>query len=115
MGLTSLKLAKTRGTEVAWMDARLTYQVEIPCNSDQVQSNSFRKEPTPLLEPLETKEIPVHDTLIINRMKLSDFKQVLCRNGITAEFIDGDLWCCNRTLSLRRVKRIFFLLPVVFF
>jgi len=38
----------------------------------------------------------------MNQLKLSDFKQVLARNGISAEFINGALWCCNGTVALRR-------------
>lgn len=37
-------------------------------------------------------------------MRLSDFKQVLSRAGIEAEFNSGILWCGNGTIALRRVR-----------
>lgn len=101
--LSSLKFGKTRDAEVAWIDARLTYQGEDLRDLDDTESNqSLRKELAPLLEPLEMKDIPGHDTSYINELKLSDFKQVLIRNGISSEFIGGVLWCCNGTVALKR-------------
>ena len=71
-------------------------------------SGSLRKEQAPLLEPLDPKDgklqiIPAHRTSYINELKLSDFKQVLVRSGISSEFIGGVLWCCNGNVALRRV------------
>ena len=40
-------------------------------------------------------------TLFINELKLSDFKQVLIRNGIQAEFYGGVLHC-NNLVAVRR-------------
>jgi cleavage and polyadenylation specificity factor subunit 2 len=47
-----------------------------------------------------------HKTVFINRLKLSDFKQILSRNNIPCELSRGVLWCCNRTVCVRRVNII---------
>ncbi|XP_046656106.1 probable cleavage and polyadenylation specificity factor subunit 2 isoform X2 [Daphnia pulicaria] len=100
--LSSLLFGKAKDAEVAWIDARLTYQAEDLRDLDDKENNSLRKEQAPLLEPLEPKDIPGHETSYINELKLSDFKQVLVRNGISSEFIGGVLWCCNGNVALRR-------------
>lgn len=45
-----------------------------------------------------------HSTVFVNELKLSDFKQVLGKNGIASEFSGGVLWCSNGTVALRRVR-----------
>lgn len=44
-----------------------------------------------------------HDTVFINELKLSEFKQVLAKMNINSEFSGGVLWCCNGTVAVRRV------------
>jgi len=56
------------------------------------------------LEPLDTDKIPAHNSVFINELKLSDFKQILMKHNISAEFSGGVLWCSNGTLALRRVN-----------
>ncbi|KAK0088353.1 hypothetical protein PV325_012251 [Microctonus aethiopoides] len=46
--------------------------------------------------------VPPHDSIFINDFKLSEFKQVLSKNNIPSELIDGALWCCNDTIVIRR-------------
>lgn len=48
-------------------------------------------------------QVPGHQTIHINELKLSDFKQILNKNNIPSEFSDGVLWCCNDTTVIRRV------------
>lgn len=56
------------------------------------------------LEPLPTNNSLPHDTVFINELKLSEFKQVLQKGNITSEFSGGVLWCCNGTIAIRRVS-----------
>lgn len=46
--------------------------------------------------------------MFINRLKLSDFKQILSKNNIPCELSKGVLWCCNRTVCVRRVSIILY-------
>uniref|UniRef100_A0A3B3QC40 Cleavage and polyadenylation specificity factor subunit 2 n=1 Tax=Paramormyrops kingsleyae TaxID=1676925 RepID=A0A3B3QC40_9TELE len=57
----------------------------------------------PTLEPLPSNEIPGHQSVFINEPRLSDFKQVLLREGIQAEFVGGVL-VCNNMVAVRRTE-----------
>lgn len=57
------------------------------------------------LGPMDDHDITPHDSVFLNELKLSDFKQVLMKNNISSEFAGGVLWCCNGTLALKRVSR----------
>uniref|UniRef100_A0A667ZXX1 Cleavage and polyadenylation specificity factor subunit 2 n=1 Tax=Myripristis murdjan TaxID=586833 RepID=A0A667ZXX1_9TELE len=57
----------------------------------------------PTLEPLPPQEIPGHQSVFINEPRLSDFKQVLLREGIQAEFVGGVL-VCNNMVAVRRTE-----------
>lgn len=48
-------------------------------------------------------QIPGHTSAFINEPKLSDFKTVLLREGIQAEFVAGVL-ICNNQVAVRRVR-----------
>lgn len=49
-----------------------------------------------------------HQSVFINEPRLSDFKQVLLREGIQAEFVGGVL-VCNNMVAVRRVRLVFLL------
>uniref|UniRef100_A0A182NLA6 Cleavage and polyadenylation specificity factor subunit 2 n=1 Tax=Anopheles dirus TaxID=7168 RepID=A0A182NLA6_9DIPT len=55
------------------------------------------------LEPLAQEDLPPHNPVFINELKLIDFKQILMKSNITSEFSGGVLWCSNGTVALRRV------------
>uniref|UniRef100_A0A672SAD6 Cleavage and polyadenylation specificity factor subunit 2 n=1 Tax=Sinocyclocheilus grahami TaxID=75366 RepID=A0A672SAD6_SINGR len=57
----------------------------------------------PTLEPLPAHEVPGHQSVFINEPRLSDFKQVLLREGIQAEFVGGVL-VCNNLVAVRRTE-----------
>lgn len=48
-------------------------------------------------------QVPGHQSVFINEPRLSDFKQVLLREGIQAEFVGGVL-VCNNMVAVRRVS-----------
>lgn len=48
-------------------------------------------------------QIPGHQSVFINEPRLSDFKQVLLKEGIQAEFVGGVL-VCNNMVAVRRVS-----------
>lgn len=55
------------------------------------------------LVPLDEDKIPPHNSVFINELKLSDFKQVLMKNNISSELSGGILLCANGTCAIRRV------------
>ena len=56
-----------------------------------------------LLFPLTLPQVPGHQSVFMNEPRLSDFKQVLLREGIQAEFVGGVL-VCNNQVAVRRVS-----------
>jgi cleavage and polyadenylation specificity factor subunit 2 len=50
-------------------------------------------------------QIPGHEQVYINDPRLSDFKQILQKNGVQAEFAGGVLVCCNGVLAITRVSK----------
>uniref|UniRef100_A0A672GF25 Cleavage and polyadenylation specificity factor subunit 2 n=1 Tax=Salarias fasciatus TaxID=181472 RepID=A0A672GF25_SALFA len=57
----------------------------------------------PTLEPLPPNEVGRHQSVFINEPRLSDFKQVLLKEGIQAEFVGGVL-VCNNMVAVRRTE-----------
>ncbi|KAM6311375.1 cleavage and polyadenylation specificity factor subunit 2 isoform 2-T2 [Aegotheles albertisi] len=57
----------------------------------------------PTLEPLPPHEVLGHQSVFMNEPRLSDFKQVLLREGIQAEFVGGVL-VCNNLVAVRRTE-----------
>lgn len=57
------------------------------------------------LEPLSANKNIPHQTVFINELKLSEFKQALARANIPSEVQTGVLLCCNGTVAIRRVSK----------
>lgn len=97
----------SKETEVAWVDAqiviregqldakRMTVDNE-PMDVDDEETKELTLEPNASIEP--------HDTVFINELKLSEFKQILAKSNVSSEFSGGVLWCCNGTIAVRRVE-----------
>ncbi|KAG8232888.1 hypothetical protein J437_LFUL004758 [Ladona fulva] len=111
--VSSLDFKKGKEAEVAWLDAQIAdtegERDARPMDSDEEDSKVLSEKKGILktdqiytLEPLQPSQIPGHPTVFINELKLSDFKQVLTRNGIPSEFSGGVLWCCGGILAVRR-------------
>jgi cleavage and polyadenylation specificity factor subunit 2 len=49
---------------------------------DQVEINGVDENHILTVEPLKNEEIPPHNSVFINELKLSDFKQTLMKNNI---------------------------------
>lgn len=70
---------------------------------DDDKENNEDLDVIPTLEPLSPNEVPGHQAVFINEPRLSDFKQVLLREGIQAEFVGGVL-VCNNLVAVRRTE-----------
>ncbi|ELW55806.1 Cleavage and polyadenylation specificity factor subunit 2 [Tupaia chinensis] len=68
---------------------------------DDEKETGEESEIIPTLEPLPPHEVPGHQSVFMNEPRLSDFKQVLLREGIQAEFVGGVL-VCNNQVAVRR-------------
>ncbi|ROT74637.1 probable cleavage and polyadenylation specificity factor subunit 2 [Penaeus vannamei] len=97
-----------REVEVAWVDGIVSFPTEsideaVEEGDRQViasESQQDREMPTLSVVPAETA--PLHNPVFINDIRLSEFKQVLSRAGISSEFNAGILWCANGTLALKK-------------
>ncbi|KAF6213184.1 hypothetical protein GE061_010900 [Apolygus lucorum] len=105
--VSSMKMQKAKETEVAWLDAMATLRSKAP---DTVQTEEMEVDDETSgigerllsLEPIPLTDVNPHDSVFINELKLSDLKQILTKHGIDSEFSGGVLWCCNRTIAVKR-------------
>lgn len=99
--VSSLQFQKVKEYELAWVDAVLKART-VP------SENNENKPPTSALDfgyslhPLHKEESTAHKTVFVNEPKLSDLKQILLQNSISAEFHGGAL-VCNGIVALRKV------------
>lgn len=115
--VSSLRFAKAKdGAELCWVEAAIELEADAPLVDDDGEENNesadrsyanlpriqgSNRELLPILRPLSTDEMGSHATIFVNELKLSDFKQVLLKNGIQAEFHGGVLYV-NQKVCLRR-------------
>ncbi|XP_063222621.1 probable cleavage and polyadenylation specificity factor subunit 2 [Bacillus rossius redtenbacheri] len=104
--VSSLDLKKGKEAELAWLDAQITSRETRrdarPSVDEDMDTSVNEEDQIYTLEPLPVNQLPTHQTVFINELKLSDFKQVLTRSNISSEFSGGVLWCCNGTVAVRR-------------
>lgn len=103
--VSALQFSQTRDAEIAWVDGQLVREniKSLAQGSNDVEKmdvDSF--DSVPVLEQLALTEIPGHDQVFINDPRLSDFKQILQKNGLQAEFAGGVLVCCNGIVAITR-------------
>lgn len=111
--VSSLDFVKSKDVELAWVDGEIVMEKDMDKlvikDSDRLKDDDeemkdeteANDETIPVLQPLPPSQITGHPTLFINEVKLSDFKQVLMRHGINAEFQGGVLYC-NDVVALRK-------------
>uniref|UniRef100_A0A2P2I4M9 Cleavage and polyadenylation specificity factor subunit 2 n=3 Tax=Hirondellea gigas TaxID=1518452 RepID=A0A2P2I4M9_9CRUS len=94
----------SRGAEVAWLDGITTKRRKLHDNagSQVIASTDVNDDDMMMVEIAPADKVPDHDPVFINELRLSDFKQVLSKAGIMAEFNAGILWCANGTVALRK-------------
>lgn len=107
--VSSIQFQKAKDSEVAWVDARVGLRNKTIAAQDDAQDTiQMQVDPNEddnilTLEPLKEDEVPIHNSVLINELKLTDFKQFLMKHNINSEIVSGVLWCANGALALRRV------------
>ncbi|CAH1731732.1 probable cleavage and polyadenylation specificity factor subunit 2 [Aphis gossypii] len=103
--LSTIDFKKGTNGDLAYMNAKL----KLKSNDNNIEIDNVEPEKMPkiddqmfTLEPLADHEISPRKSIFINRLKLSDFKQILSKNNIPCELSNGVLWCCNRTICIRK-------------
>lgn len=103
--VSKLNFQKGRDSEVAWIDGQIatrTKQFEVD-EAAAMDVDRVIPEPTRVLtlEPLD--DPPAHQSVFLNELKLSDFKQILNKHNISSEFSGGVLMCAGDRVMLKRV------------
>lgn len=100
--VSALQFSQTRDAEIAWVDGQLVKEhlKSLTQGEEKMDVDTF--DSVPVLEQLSLTEIPGHDQVYINDPRLSDFKQILQKNGVQAEFAGGVLVCCSGALAITR-------------
>uniref|UniRef100_A0A023GLI5 Cleavage and polyadenylation specificity factor subunit 2 n=1 Tax=Amblyomma triste TaxID=251400 RepID=A0A023GLI5_AMBTT len=101
--VSSLQFARAKNAELAWLDGEIATEEHLAPDGAQDDSLDMDepRDSMYILQPLPPSQVPGHATIFINEIKLSDFKQVLLRNGVQAEFSGGVLYC-NGIVAVRR-------------
>ncbi|GIY28510.1 cleavage and polyadenylation specificity factor subunit 2 [Caerostris extrusa] len=108
--VSSLDFVKSCDVELAWVDGEINMEEDVDKivtkdaekNEDSEEMKSEAEgDKIPVLQPLPSTLIAGHPTIFINEVLLSDFKQVLMRSGVSAEFSGGVLYC-NDVVALRK-------------
>ncbi|GAB6020668.1 cleavage and polyadenylation specificity factor subunit 2 [Chamberlinius hualienensis] len=109
--VSSLHFSHGRGADLAWVDGVVAMQtddgqINNDRNGDISRGTTDRRmnsgEAIPTLEPIPSHQVKGHTMVFINELKLSDFKQVLLKAGIHAEFSGGILYCNAGLIAVRR-------------
>ena len=103
--VSSLKFSTAQETDIAWVDGQLVMEERgkkfDKMETDESAEDGEKKEVVPVLEQLPPELIPGHMTVFIDEVKLRDFKQVLTKAGIHAEFTGGVL-VCNNVVAVKK-------------
>ncbi|KAK2170652.1 hypothetical protein LSH36_1g04012 [Paralvinella palmiformis] len=118
--VSALKFYKAKEYDVAWIDATLDLSkaktdtsaklVDTTAKMDSKQDKSDQSDQDVVMEEVVdiiptlipcTGHVEGHKAVFINEPKLSDFKQILIKENIQAEFSGGVL-ICNNVVAVRR-------------
>ncbi|XP_014250088.1 probable cleavage and polyadenylation specificity factor subunit 2 [Cimex lectularius] len=98
---SSFKLQKGKDMELVWLDAVVT---EPQKSGQNASSESLLNNELLNLEPIPKRDVNPHQSVFVNELKLSDLKQYLSKKGFDCEFSGGALWCCSKTISIKRTQ-----------
>eukprot|EP00731_Ephydatia_muelleri_P028304 Em0019g1177a len=110
--MSSVTFAQAKDAHLAWVDGqihlassghravadKLTESEEGSTDQGNVETDVI-----PELDALPLNQVKGHGTVFVNPPRLSDFKQVLTKAGVQAEFSGGVL-VCNGVIALRKTE-----------
>jgi cleavage and polyadenylation specificity factor subunit 2 len=107
--VSDLEFQKGKDAEIAWINGKISIRKKIIDNvtamDEDVQLEITNDDSNKIiaLDPLPADEIPAHNFVFLNELKLADFRQILMKNNIQSEISGGMLLCCNGTIALKRM------------
>ncbi|ODN01603.1 putative cleavage and polyadenylation specificity factor subunit 2 [Orchesella cincta] len=99
--MSSVQFQKLRGMELAWVDSIVNSDKSHNSKTDRKVSCLFD---SPTLEPSHMKVSPPRKSLFVNKLRLSEFKQILSKHGIESQYKEGVLQvkCPNGMVYIQR-------------
>lgn len=112
--VSELEFQKGKDAEIAWINGKITIRNKViesatanpsvPMEEDDhIEITDDGDNKIIALDPIPADEIPPHDFVFLNEIKLADFRQILMKNNIQSEISGGMLLCCNGTIALKRI------------
>lgn len=108
--VSELEFQKGKDAEIAWINGAITIRNKViegatgnPMEEDDHVEITDDGTRIIALDPLRADDIPPHDFVFLNELKLADFRQILMKNNIQSEISGGMLLCCNGTIALKRI------------
>jgi cleavage and polyadenylation specificity factor subunit 2 len=107
--VSDLEFQKGKDAEIAWINGKISIRKKIIDNvtamDEDIQLEITNDDSNKIiaLDPLPADEIPAHNFVFLNELKLADFRQILMKNNIQSEISGGMLLCCNGTIALKRM------------
>lgn len=107
--VSDLEFQKSKDAEIAWINGKITIRNKVIENisgmdeDDHLEITNDDSNKIIALDPLPADEIPAHNFVFLNELKLADFRSILMKNNIQSEISGGMLLCCNGTIALKRM------------
>lgn len=112
--VSELEFQKGKDAEIAWINGKINVRNKVIENASGNPGPTSMEDDDQLIEitdgdriialdPLSADEIPPHDFIFLNEIKLTDLKQILNRHNIQSEISGGMLLCCNGTIALKKI------------
>lgn len=113
--VSELDFQKGKDAEIAWINGRITIRNKViestggnpsgPTSMDDDDHIEITDDSNRIiaLDPVPADDIPPHDFVFLNELKIAEFRQILMRNNIQSEISGGMLLCCNGTITLKRI------------
>lgn len=100
--MNSVSFSQARDSELAWVDGNVHFSSAQPdTTADTVKKEGVQGTTIPVLDALPNHQVLGHCSVFINPPRLADFKQVLNKAGLQAEFSGGVL-VCNKRVAVRK-------------
>lgn len=111
--VSELEFQKGKDADIAWINGKINIRNKVVENVTGAPGLTAMEEDYVeitddgsriiALDPLPADDIPPHDFIFMNEIKLTDLKQILNKNNIQSEISGGMLLCCNGTIAIKKI------------
>lgn len=110
--VSELEFQKGKDAEIAWINGKINIRNKVENVPGNLVATAMEEDHVEItddgtriiaLDPLPADDIPSHDFIFLNEIKLTDLKQILNKHNIQSEISGGMLLCCNGTIALKKI------------